>query len=627
MDTYYQSLETVLLKIKALTQLKQNKDKTTSRVILFITKFPPVIGGVSTLEYWRAFTLAELGYTVLVVTNCMEDEGGYIVDNEDSCLQPHVNSEVGRGRILTFYTSTSRGTDGQIKRSHQHIPFNDMSTTKLYGLAKNIIKKFHPMVVYSGYLEPYGLIACLLSREFLLPHVLCFAGSDFTRLISVIELNYVYREVFANASIILSTWDKAERLIGLGAKPTAISIVPQPVILPYTYYYKLTTDVNYTVGIYGKCGKHKKIAEIIKGVGLVPQIQLNCMTNPENREYLLELINYSCPDNCVTMFAPRYPWNMSDFLRSNRIMFFIEEEFDVEIHSPIAPIEAGLCGVCIVLSESLYTCLKPIGFKENENCIVIYDYSPNSIARILSDFIANINNYIEIGICAANSLKSSVNKNFDIFEKTLYSVKISKNNDLLYTDYIVGAYYFFKNTITIWGENNIISIFNICLHKKLDSVNILQFYCNVGEQILITLNEKCELSYIEKDIVEMECLKVTLFSEQDEINRNIFDMSYEEQLLSNTNKRFKKIVCLRKITLASDAYEILQNRNNFRIRKKIEQSKFILCKNNFELMVFDDYNRYIKFLYDFDYMDEEQITENKDNVEKAIEDGFIVCYR
>ena len=399
MESKTLSIDMYEKRVNTLIRLRNGKKGVGKGTILFITKYPPIAGGVATLEYWRAQCLAEAGNKVIVVTNCIEDSNGYAYD-APPCSVPTQKGDT-EGEVFTIYTSRSYLKNKRIKRSHQHIPYNDMSTTKLYVAAEKAIEKYNPDVIYSGYLEPYGCVAYLLSEKYSIPYIIGFAGSDFTRLISIPELNNAYSEVLRNATMIMTSWNKAERLIGLGVLPECISCIPQPIILPKHFYAMKNHNRGLTVGIYGKCGKHKKVDGIIKGIGAVSEIQINCMTMPANRDHLVRIIQKHCISNKVRFFEAKYPREMPDFLNLNQMMFFFEESFDVADHVPIAAIEAGLGGVGVVLSKNLYKSMEDFGFIDNYNCIVLNECSSKSVEIVLSDFVQNATKYIEMGLNAS----------------------------------------------------------------------------------------------------------------------------------------------------------------------------------------------------------------------------------
>ena len=56
--------------------------------ILFITKYPPIQGGVSSQCYWSAWGLAQRGHTVHVITNANEVEDVFRIDLPSKDMAP-----------------------------------------------------------------------------------------------------------------------------------------------------------------------------------------------------------------------------------------------------------------------------------------------------------------------------------------------------------------------------------------------------------------------------------------------------------------------------------------------------------------------------------------------------------
>lgn len=623
MESKILCLDKFVLRVNTLIRLRTGKKSAGKETILFITKFPPIVGGVATLEYWRAYMLAELGNTVIVVTNCIEDCNGYAFVDQSNTFPSQLKFPKNEGMLMTFFTSRSCTKNKQIKRNHQHIPYNDMSTTKLYSLAEAVIKKYKPNVIYSGYLEPYGMVSYLLSEKYDIPYILGFAGSDFSRLLCVPELNRIYSRVLRKATLIMTSWNKAERLIGFGVEPEYISCIPQPIVLPEQYYDVHCINRGYTVGIYGKCGKHKKIDMILSGIGAVKKIQINCMTIPANREYLKESIQRECPQNKVLYFEAKYPYEMSDFLNLNQIMFFCDESFDVADHVPIAPIEAGLSGVCVVLSKNLYKSMVDFGFIDNFNCIVMNECSAHQVENILNDFVQNADKYIEIGRNSSKTLRKEINKNLDEYEDILNNARWQKREKNLRMNRLIGLYVFFKYTMLLVGEDIIVSTYNLFQRNKENmECHLIDLLNDFTTQIKLLCKDKVELTYLEKEIIEMELLKIRLYKMQLDINRTYWDTCIFERNLMQT---YVKCFSVLKIDVDSNAFEILRGRRVIEINQMEMKNIFILCKNNYEIVIYDGNDEYAHFLYN-KFIDVDQGIINFSFWERAIDEGLIWEY-
>lgn len=624
MESKILCLDQFVLRVNTIARLRIRKKVAEKRTILFITKFPPVVGGVATLEYWRAYMLAELGNTVILVTNCIEDCNGYVIAEQSNDLLSHLRFPNCKGKVLTFFTSMAYMKNKQIKRNHQHIPYNDMSTTKLYSLAEAVIKEYKPDVIYSGYLEPYGMVSYLLSEKYNIPHILGFAGSDFNRLLCVPELNRIYSKVLKNATLIMTSWNKAERLIGLGVEPENISYIPQPIFLPTQYYDRHCINRECTVGIYGKCGKHKKMDMILKGIGAVDKIQINCMTIPANRQYLEESIQKECPHNNVVFFESKYPNEMSDFLNLNQIMFFFDENFDVVDHVPIAPIEAGLSGVCVVLSKTLYKSLVDFGFKENYNCIVMKECSSYHVEEILNDFVQNENKYIDLGRNASKTLREKINKNLDECENIFNTARCQNKEKSFKINQLIGLYVFFKYTMQLMGEDIIVSTYNsFQINKEHSEYHLIDLLYDFTKEIKLLCERKAELTCLEKEIIEIELVKICLYKMQLKLNR-----AYWETIISERNFKEAYVKCftILKIEVESNAIEILRNSRIIEIKQMAKRNIYILCKNSYEIVIYDESDKYAQFLYKFECISEEKASVKKPFIERAINEGLIWEY-
>ena len=142
--------------------------------LCLVGKFPPIQGGVSARMYRLAHGLARRGHAVHVVTNAMEVEDAYRVT-----MRPEDHARLagryGDGYVRVHQTVSDPG--GQ-----WHVPWHNPYTTKLAGLAIDVIRDHGLECVFSWYLEPYGVAAHLAASFTGTPHVMKTAGSDAGRL-------------------------------------------------------------------------------------------------------------------------------------------------------------------------------------------------------------------------------------------------------------------------------------------------------------------------------------------------------------------------------------------------------------------------------------------------------------
>lgn len=606
-------LDHIILRISTLTKLRRAEHHKKNSAILFITKFPPVIGGVATLEYWRAYTLARLGYTVLVVTNCIEDINGFSSQVASKDIVSFLDNSIETGKVKIFYTTKAYMENGLIKRNHQHIPFNDTSTSKLYSIAKSVIEKYNPDVIYSGYLEPYGLVSYLLAEKYKKPYVIGFAGSDFNRLLTIPELNNIYSSVLRNATYVCATWNKAERLINMGVKASKITYVPQPIIFPDKYYCNTNQYRGFSVGIYGKCGRHKRTEMILEAIGSVSGIVVNCITMPANEMHLKCNIKKYCSQSNIVYFEATTPNAMSKFLNCNQIMFFFDEEFDVTDHAPIAPIEAGLCGVCVVFSKNLYSTMIEFGFKENINCIVLKECNTNNITKLLKDLIRNKQKYIKIGCNAATSLKEHVNNYISEYQNIFnYIIMDDPGNN--FVDELMMLYLYYKYTIVLMGEQKVLNLYNKLNERLINKDHKMRNIWLLADEIQSKLiNDNISLIY--QEIIFVEIVKMKLYYEQMKRNKLYLNCLSSEQ--------YTKFYSMTTVTLKSNAIDILRNIRVTEISLCGEHMIYVLCKSTYEIVIFPEYNPYAEFLFNFENLNSEELHQKENYISLAISEGLI----
>lgn len=608
------NIEKSLIKLSILCKKENNLE--TNKSILFITKFPPVIGGTATQEYWYAYSLAKQGYKIYVVTNCNEDELGFYNNTNFNDLYNNCNKKIGTGFIKTYFVSEAKNLEDKIKRSHIHYPYNDMSFTKMHSISQTIIENYKPNYIYSGYIEPYALISYFLSKEYGLPHIMSFAGSDITRLMDIVDISISYKKVFSNVSIVMTRWENIDRLIFLGFSPNSISLMPKPVIFPSEYYKedKKSVEFKSSVGIFGKFGKHKKIETILNAINKFPSIKLNCLYFKGNERYIKALIAENNITN-VCYYKALFPWNMRQFLLKNDLMFFFDEKFDVSIHSPLAAIEAALCGVCIIMSKTLFHKLKFNGLRNNYNCIVINKITVEEINKILMDYLLNPLKYKNIG---NNATRLSIETCRNIKFPSPYI----KGDTKRFNELLIIAYSFFKYSISILGEAEIVSYLNKYSNEISTAFEAIHQICDLLINELDNSNNN--LDHVSTEIIKTEILKNQLLLQQLSLNQSLLKQPLFEyhKGLDHTFKICLTVTIVKKL-LFKEAFKILYNGTEFSRPNEINSKKqyYIVCKKNYEFLMIDD-EKYGEFLLSVHNQSATNFAKNK-YFFKALKDDFI----
>ncbi len=379
--------------------------------ICIIGKFPPIQGGVSMRTYWTAHGLAARGHEVHVVTNAKEVRPPF---------RMHMRPEDWtRCEVFDTSTVTVHWTD-PVDRSQSYIPMASSFVTKLATLAADAHSARAFDVIFSHYMEPYGIAGHLASQMTGVPHVVRMAGSDAGRLWHHPQFEALYDHVLRSAEAVVVTGSVAERAIQRGVDARRVVAggsyaLPEDLFTPEGPRLDLaalaseleTTDADlrdacwggFTLGtphfgIYGKLGDNKGSFTILTAmhrlriagmdVGLVvlahgrPEIERRFRDRAQELELADRILQIP--------FLPH--WRVPEFLRGCLAVCCLEQNFPIGFHSPITPLEVLLCGRCLVGSTEVIRKLPqwqrlPNGY----GCVAIEDV--NDI-EALSDRLAAI---------------------------------------------------------------------------------------------------------------------------------------------------------------------------------------------------------------------------------------------
>ena len=176
--------------------------------ICVIGKYPPVQGGVSMRTYRAAHALAMRGHEVHVVTNAKEVRPPFrmYMRPEDWA---RCEARYGAGSVTLHWTDP-------VDRSQTIIPMASAFVSKLAAIAARVHSEQPFDVIYSHYLEPYGVAAHLAAQATGVPHVARMAGSDAGRLWHHPQFEALYDHVLRSAEVVITAGKVAERAIRRG---------------------------------------------------------------------------------------------------------------------------------------------------------------------------------------------------------------------------------------------------------------------------------------------------------------------------------------------------------------------------------------------------------------------------
>ena len=378
--------------------------------ICIVGKYPPIQGGVSMRTYWTAHRLAALGHEIHVVTNAKE-----AVAPDRMYMRPQdwerCEAQYGSGSVRVHWTDPVDG-------SQSYIPMASPFVSKLAAVAASVHSKSPFDLIYSHYLEPYGVAGHLAAQIAGAPHVVRMAGSDAGRLWHHPQFETLYDHVLRSAEVVIAAGVVAERAVNRGVAPDRIALgggftVPDELFKPdgpkldlaslrdevgssvefrELVWGELLPDRPY-FGIYGKLGKNKGSFALLAALDRLRRdgIDAGLVALAHGRRSVEQEFRAQAQDLGLAERVLQIPflphWRVPDFLRSCIAVCCLEQNFPIGFHSPIIPREVLLCGACLVGSTEVIRKIPsheriPHGY----GCIAIDDV--NDIAKLSEQLAA-----------------------------------------------------------------------------------------------------------------------------------------------------------------------------------------------------------------------------------------------
>ena len=130
--------------------------------IAFLSKYPPMEGGISSRTYWLARGLANRGHKVHIITHPPGAARGYRIQGE--CRHPE--SEVA----LQVHHC-----EGKMP---WHLPEDEEQSLALLDLTLRVLDEYQVQIIDTGYLVPYGIVGHLAKMSTGVRHVMRHGGSE-----------------------------------------------------------------------------------------------------------------------------------------------------------------------------------------------------------------------------------------------------------------------------------------------------------------------------------------------------------------------------------------------------------------------------------------------------------------
>jgi glycosyltransferase involved in cell wall biosynthesis len=319
--------------------------------IVVIGKYPPIEGGVSAHNYWFAQALAELGHNVIVLTNADEVEPKYRLH---LTLADHAKLRGFRvsGRISVISTQP----DTQIS----YVPGANPYLTKLSSLGIAIVRKHRPRFLFTSYLEPYGVAALLISKLTGVPYVFQHAGSDIGRLINSPQLRTVYCDVLCNAAAVITAPYLHRHILAFGVNPSRLvkavyCRLPRDLFFPTRLVRRKGDELRLIS--YGKVGTQKGTIELLDAVKQcrTKRMKVKLVTHwgGDGVDQIRSEVSRRRMAHIVLLrgFIPH--WRVAGALRQAHVGVYLENRFEIPLHTPIGLLECWASGRPAIISEDI----------------------------------------------------------------------------------------------------------------------------------------------------------------------------------------------------------------------------------------------------------------------------------
>jgi glycosyltransferase involved in cell wall biosynthesis len=372
--------------------------------ICIIGKFPPIQGGVSVRTYWIAHDLAARGHEVHVVTNAKEAAPPFRI---------HMRRQDWK-RCEASYPAAGSASAGSVTvhwtdpldRSQHYIPLASPFVSKLAGTAARVHAERPFDLIYSHYLEPYGIAGHLAADIARVPHIARMAGSDAGRLWLHPQLETLYDHVLRSARIVIAGGTVAGRAVKHGVDPARIEpgdrfLLPEDLFRPEgpkldltglrheverddpeirdAFWGGFTGELPF-FGIYGKLGETKGSFAVLAAMARLKQqglaVGLVAMAHgwpALEQKFRARAEELGIADRILQIpFLPH--WRVPEFLRSCLAVCCLEQDFPIAFHTPLVAREVLTCGTCLVASTELIRKLPDhLQLPDGYGCVAIPD--------------------------------------------------------------------------------------------------------------------------------------------------------------------------------------------------------------------------------------------------------------
>lgn len=342
-----------------------------SKRIAFLSKYPPLEGGIAAKTYWMARGLAAAGHIVHVITYGVEAGVEYQIQHGESSAPEIPNLQVHRPQNEIPW----------------HLPEHDEQALALLDLTIEMIRSHNVQILDTGYLIPYGIVGHLAKLSTGVCHVIRHGGSDLERFLKQRILVAVLDEAIAGANMIIT--DENHR--HLFEKKTS-NVVCQPPYVPdgKMFVPNGNSQPRHCLAAIGKVNyywQHKNL-DLVVNIMLQMVGQFECRIIGQGKgmsEFQKSLGSDVVSTISWFPFVP--PWEMPELLNQLDAVFIFESALPHPVVSNLA-LEALCSGVGIITDRTDFVeTYQDLMDVSKSQVLVVSPSEPSSVAEKISHWV------------------------------------------------------------------------------------------------------------------------------------------------------------------------------------------------------------------------------------------------
>ena len=348
--------------------------------IAFLSKYPPLEGGIAAKTYWLTRGLVARGHTVHVITHGISAGREYRIQNSE------------RSPVTISNLCVHRPPD----EMPWHLPEDDEQALSLLNLTINVIREHSIQILDTGYLVPYGIVGHLAKESTGVYHIVRHGGSDLEKFLKRQVLGMVLNEAIAHADRVVTDKHNQELL-----EPMTPHLVYQPAYVPdgEVFTPNDAPRPRLRLAVIGKINyywQHKGlhfIADIMRQL----TTQFECWVVGQGKG--TADFQQSLGSETVARFKWRpfvNPWEMPQLLSQLDGIFIFESELPHPVVSNLA-LEAICSGVGIITDRADFAkTYQDIVKMDNNQAIVVSPSKPALAAEIIKQWVRERANIIPL---------------------------------------------------------------------------------------------------------------------------------------------------------------------------------------------------------------------------------------